>query len=44
MEDQGYSQVGELKKDDKSVWRGQAMKDGKSVNVALDYQGNVTMN
>ena len=44
MEDQGYMQVSELAKDQNSVWRGRAMKDGKAVNVALDYQGNVTAN
>jgi hypothetical protein len=33
--------VSELKKDDDGVWRGKAMKDGKSVDVSLDYQGNV---
>ena len=44
IEDQGYTQVLGLAKDDKSVWRGRAMKDGKAVNVALDYQGNITAN
>ena len=42
LEANGYSNVGALKKDDNGVWRGQAKKDGKSVPVALDYQGNVT--
>ena len=37
-------QVSELAKDDKSIWRGHAMKDGKAVDVALDYQGNITAN
>jgi sporulation protein YlmC with PRC-barrel domain len=37
----GYTGVTALKKDDQSIWRGTAMKDGKSVNVALDYKGNV---
>ena len=37
----GYTAVTELKKDDKSIWRGMAMKDGKSGEVALDYQGNI---
>ena len=37
----GYSNISELKKDDSGVWRGKAMKDGKSVNVSLDFQGNV---
>ncbi len=41
IEDKGYTQVGELKKDKNGIWRGMAMKDGKSVPVSLDYQGNV---
>ncbi len=40
----GYMDVASLKLDDKGVWRGTAMKDGKSVNVALDYQGNIVAN
>ncbi|MDK1494692.1 PepSY domain-containing protein [Sinorhizobium sp. 7-81] len=42
MEQAGYTEVKELKLDDQGVWRATAMKDGKSVSVALDYQGNVT--
>ncbi len=41
IEERGYSQVMDLKKDDKGVWRGMATKDGKPVQVALDYQGNI---
>jgi putative membrane protein len=26
---------------DQGVWRGTAMKDGKSTPVGLDYQGNI---
>lgn len=37
----GYADVTGLKLDDNGVWRGTATKDGKSVNVALDYQGNI---
>jgi hypothetical protein len=37
----GYSNVTELKKDDNGVWRGKAMKNGKSSAVSLDFQGNV---
>jgi opacity protein-like surface antigen len=37
----GYASVSDLKKDDQGVWRGSAMKDGKRVNVSLDFQGNV---
>ena len=44
IEDQGYTQVTALAKDDNSVWRGHAMKGGKAVNVALDFQGNITAN
>jgi putative membrane protein len=41
IEDAGFSEVTELKKDDQGVWRGQATRDGKKTPVALDYQGNV---
>ena len=41
IESSGYSNVSELKKDDNGVWRGKAMKDGKSVEVSLDFQGNI---
>ena len=44
IEDQGYTQVSALAKDEKSIWRGHAMKNGKAVDVALDYQGNITAN
>ena len=44
IEDQGYTQVSALTKDNKSIWRGHAMKNGKAVDVALDYQGNITAN
>lgn len=40
----GYADVSGLTKDDKGVWRGAAMKDGKSVQVAVDYKGNVVAN
>jgi opacity protein-like surface antigen len=42
IESGGYSKVSDLKKDDDGVWRGKATKDGKSVDVSLDFQGNVT--
>lgn len=41
IEKAGYGDVGGLKKDDDGVWRGTATKDGRSVDVSLDYQGNV---
>jgi periplasmic protein CpxP/Spy len=37
----GYTDVTDLKLDDQSIWRGKAMKNGASVKVALDYQGNI---
>ncbi len=42
IEGHGYASVSGLRKDDQGVWRGTAMKDGKSVSVSLDFQGNVT--
>src|SRR5436309_988805 len=41
MEKMGFTNVGKLAKDDNGVWRGQATKDGKQVDVSLDFQGNV---
>ena len=41
IQDRGFQNVTDLKKDEQGVWRGHAMKDGKQVSVALDYQGNV---
>ncbi|MCV9967470.1 PepSY domain-containing protein [Pararhizobium sp. BT-229] len=37
----GYADVTDLKLDDKGVWQGKATKDGKTVMVSLDYQGNI---
>ena len=42
IEANGFANVNDLRKDDQGVWRGKAMKDGKSVNVSLDFQGNIT--
>ena len=41
IESKGFSNVSGLKKDDKGVWRGTAMRDGKSIDVSLDFEGNV---
>jgi hypothetical protein len=41
IEKMGFGNVSDLKKDDNGVWRGRAMKDGKTLDVSLDYQGNV---
>jgi len=41
IEEAGYSDVKNLKKDDKGIWMGAGMKDGKSAMISMDYQGNV---
>ncbi len=40
----GFTQVTGLVKDDHSVWRGNAVRDGKPFAVSVDYQGNVVAN
>lgn len=37
----GYTDVAALAKDDKGIWRGSAKTEGRSVEVAVDYKGNV---
>ena len=37
----GFAAVSKLVKDDNGIWRGTATQDGKQVNVAIDYKGNV---
>jgi hypothetical protein len=44
IEAEGYSKVSGLKKDDKGIWQGKAVKDGSPVNVTLDTAGKVTAN
>ena len=41
IEDAGFTNVTELKKDDAGVWRGQASKGGTAAVVSVDFQGNV---
>ncbi|KPF45127.1 PepSY domain-containing protein [Rhizobium sp. G187] len=41
IEAAGYTAVTDLKLDDKGVWQATATKDGKSMSVAMDYQGNI---
>jgi hypothetical protein len=38
----GYMDVGALTQAADGTWQGAAMKDGASVTVVVDYQGNVT--
>ena len=42
IEKAGYASVQGLKLDNQGIWRAEATKGGKPVEVALDYQGNVT--
>ncbi len=42
IEKSGYSGVAGLTEGRDGVWRGKAMKNGASVNVAMDFKGNVT--
>ena len=37
----GFANVSALTKDDKGIWRGTAEAEGKTVNIAVDYKGNV---
>jgi hypothetical protein len=37
----GFVTVSSLKKDENGVWRGTAMDGTKSVNIAVDFKGNV---
>lgn len=39
----GLAMPATMAKDDKGIWRGTAMKDGKNVNVAVDFKGNVVI-
>jgi len=41
IEDHGYTNIGQLHKDQNSIWQAEAMKDGRQVHVAVDFHGNV---
>lgn len=41
IEEQGFTQVTNLKKGDDGIWTAQAMKEGKQTQVQLDYEGDV---
>ena len=43
LEQAGLRDVKELKKDDQGIWRGQAMRDGKAVQVGFDFKGNLAV-
>jgi hypothetical protein len=39
----GVDSVSAMKKDDDGIWRGTGTEDGKSVQIAVDYKGNVVV-
>src|SRR3954463_13026910 len=41
IEANGFTNVSGLTKDDAGVWRGKASKGTQSMNVSVDFQGNV---
>ncbi len=41
LEEAGFKDIADLKKDDQGIWRGKAMQSGKSVMVGYDFKGNV---
>jgi len=41
IEDRGYTNVGQLHKDQNSIWQAEAMKNGQQVKVGVDFRGNV---
>jgi periplasmic protein CpxP/Spy len=41
IEQAGYQNVTDLKKDDQGIWRAKANKGGQTVSVGLDFKGNV---
>jgi len=41
LEAAGYANVSNLRLDGDGIWRGVGVKEGKSVDVSLDYQGNI---
>jgi hypothetical protein len=41
IEDAGFTNIQGLRKDGNGIWRGQAVREGRQVEVGLDYRGNV---
>ena len=41
LETNGFSNVSGLQKDANGVWRGKGTKDGKTMDISVDFQGNV---
>ena len=43
IESEGYTEVSELKQDDKGMWTATAMKDGKPVQLSLNAEGQLSI-
>ncbi|MEH0196518.1 hypothetical protein V7S57_10995 [Caulobacter sp. CCNWLY153] len=42
IEKAGYSELGPLNQNANGLWQGKATKDGRKVNVSIDYKGAIT--
>lgn len=42
LEDNGYTDIGDLVLGDDGIWRASAQKNSIPASVMLDYQGNIT--
>ena len=40
--ERGYTNVTDLLKGEDGIWRGKAQREGQTVDVTLDFEGNVT--
>lgn len=43
MEQAGLKDIKDVKKDDNGIWRAQAMHNGQTATVGMDFKGNVGM-
>ena len=43
LEDAGFQNVSELRKDDQGIWRAKATQNGRQVTVGFDFKGNVAI-
>jgi len=43
IEKAGYTELGPLNQNANGLWQGSATKDGKQVNVSIDYKGAITV-
>lgn len=41
LEENGFTEVTGLMQDDQGIWRGQAMMQATTFDVAVDYRGNI---